>query len=78
MVPALVFLVGDVRELGPFLVALVVSLLRLQTCFGLQDIIHAAPGPRLPVVCARAGRGAKGWEEHTGTEERVDGMGSTV
>ena len=36
---ALVFLVGDVRELWPFLVALFVSLLQSQTRFGLQTII---------------------------------------
>ena len=39
VVSELVFVVGDVRELCPFLVALVVSVLQLQMCFGLQAII---------------------------------------
>ena len=52
---ALVFVVGDVRELWPILVALVVSLLQLQTCFGLQAII-SSPGPcRCGMSCAGHG-----------------------
>ena len=45
MPSALVFVVGDVRELWPFLMALVVSLLQLQTRFGLQAIISVTNQP---------------------------------